>query len=125
MASNSRRAKSNDVAPEEPPTSAARRSDSRKLRAGSKPSSREEQKKQETTLPGWVRERYDEASRGSPRKDPDPLHGSEEFLNVAEAAAVLRISERTLRRHLAEGKIAHIRAGRQIRIPRTGLLSDW
>ena len=63
------------------------------------------------------------ARRQSPKNmasnpNPETTLGSPEFLTLAEAASVLRVSVRTLRRRLAAGKIPHIRVGRQVRILR-------
>lgn len=76
-------------------------------------------------LPAWVLTRAADSVRaGAPNERTEPITSpsSPEFLTVAEAASVLRVSVRTLRRHLAAGKIPHIRVGRQVRILREPLL---
>ena len=54
-----------------------------------------------------------------PREDPD-----DEVLTLAEAAAFLRISERTLYPLAAAGKVPCIRVRRQYRFVR-GRLKEW
>lgn len=75
-------------------------------------------------LPAWVLTRAADHSASSPTEREQPTT-SDDFLIVSETASILRISERTLRRHLAEGKIQHIRVGKQIRIPRKSLQAGW
>lgn len=78
------------------------------------------------SLPGWVRERSAKGGAGALAfSEAEGPCSSEQYLTVAEAAAILRVSERTLRRHLAAGGIAHIRVGRQVRILRAGLFEGW
>jgi excisionase family DNA binding protein len=47
----------------------------------------------------------------------------DEVLTYPEAAAVLRVSERTLYRLVAEGKVPHQRVGVQVRFLRSELLA--
>lgn len=44
-----------------------------------------------------------------------------ELLTVAEAARLLRVSPITIRRHIADGQIQGVRAGRAVRVPREAL----
>ena len=76
-------------------------------------------------LPVWVRRRAANPERAASSPNPETTSGSPEFLTVAEAASVLRVSLRTLRRRLAAGEIPHIRVGRQVRIPRRIVLENW
>jgi excisionase family DNA binding protein len=76
-------------------------------------------------LPPWVLNRALDPRTKPARVEIDPFEGSEDFLTVTEAAIALRISSRTLRRQLADGKVPHIRVGRQIRIPRAILTAGW
>ena len=70
-------------------------------------------------LPTWVRERATNWSLdGDCGASATPSDSSPQFLTVAEVAALLRVSERTVRRHIGLGKIPHMRVGRQVRIPR-------
>lgn len=69
-------------------------------------------------LPEWVCRRAANSERTASSPNPETTSGSPEFLKVAEAASVLRVSGRTLRRRLAAGEIPHIRVGRQVRISR-------
>jgi excisionase family DNA binding protein len=46
----------------------------------------------------------------------------DEILLYPEAAALLRISERTLRRHVADGTVPHVRLGGMVRFSRNALL---
>ena len=69
-------------------------------------------------LPEWVRRRAANPKNMASNPNPETTLGSPEFLTLAEAASVLRVSVRTLRRRLAAGKIPHIRVGRQVRILR-------
>ena len=41
-----------------------------------------------------------------------------DMLTVKEAAALLRVDRKTIHREIACGRLAHIRLGRVIRIPR-------
>lgn len=75
-------------------------------------------------LPAWVLRRAANPENTASNPNPETTLGSPEFLTVAEAASVLRVSVRTLRRRLAAGKIPHIRVGRQVRILREPLLRD-
>lgn len=43
------------------------------------------------------------------------------FLNVGEAAEYLTVSTRTLRRYVAEGRLAYYRVGRELRFKRADL----
>jgi excisionase family DNA binding protein len=45
----------------------------------------------------------------------------DEFLTVAEVAEKLRVSQATIRNWLHEGRLAHVRIGRRVRIVRTDL----
>lgn len=124
MGSNSRRAKAIDVGFRESPLSEGGRAGTHELSVGATPTAVAPQKRG-SNLPAWVSERYAEASKSNPRHAAGRSESSEEFMTVAEAASALRISERTLSRHLSEGRIPHIRAGKQIRIPRAALLRGW
>lgn len=75
-------------------------------------------------LPAWVLARAADRSASCQIKREQPTT-SDDFLIVSEAASISRISERTLRRHLAEGKIQHIRVRKQIRSPRKSLQVGW
>ena len=44
-----------------------------------------------------------------------------ELLTVQEVARLLRVSPITVRRHIASGRLAAVRAGRQVRVPRESL----
>lgn len=44
-----------------------------------------------------------------------------EFYTVAEAAALLRVSDQTVRRLISAGRIAAVLVGRQVRIPVDGV----
>lgn len=125
MASRSCRPKKIDVGSHKAPTSEAGGSARREHAAGAKTTSPDAQEKQKSNLPAWMNERRAEASKGISRQDAVRPEGSEEFMTVAEAAAELRVSERTVRRHLAEGRIPHIRVGKQIRILRAELMRGW
>jgi excisionase family DNA binding protein len=46
---------------------------------------------------------------------------NEEFLTVAEVAALLKINEQTVRNWIDRGELAAVRAGRRVRIRRTAL----
>ena len=46
-----------------------------------------------------------------------------EVLGVREAAALLRVSEKTLRRLVGRGEVPHRRVGRQLRFRRSALLA--
>jgi excisionase family DNA binding protein len=78
-----------------------------------------------STLPAWVRNRAADCSTSPPSLELEKATTSGDLLTVGEAASILRISDRTLRRHLAGGKIPHIRVGRQVRIPRKSLTVGW
>ena len=75
-----------------------------------------------SALPSWVLKRASEGGMRSFTFAPDLLAPSVDYLTVRELAGVLRVSERTVRRHVADGRIPHIRVGRQIRIPRAKLV---
>jgi excisionase family DNA binding protein len=47
-----------------------------------------------------------------------PVNPIETYLSVAEAAALLRVHERTLYNRIADGSIKSVRIGRTIRIPK-------
>ena len=125
MASLSRRPKKIDVGSHKAPTSEAGCSSRPEIAAGTKPSSLDVQERQKSNLPAWVNERHIEASKGTQHQEATRPDGAEEFLTVAEAAAELRIAQRTVRRHLAEGRIPHIRVGKQIRIHKASLFKGW
>lgn len=77
-------------------------------------------------LPGWLRIRSANLENGAvARSSAEGSDSSEQYLTVAEAASLLRVSERTVRRHLARGRIRHVRVGRQIRILRASLVEGW
>jgi excisionase family DNA binding protein len=46
---------------------------------------------------------------------------NEEFLTVAEVAALLKINEQTVRNWIDRGELAAVRAGRRVRIRRSAL----
>ncbi len=46
---------------------------------------------------------------------------NEEFLTVAEVAALLKINEQTVRNWIERGELAAVRAGRRVRIRRSAL----
>lgn len=46
----------------------------------------------------------------------------DEVLTYAEAARLLKVSDRTLMRLVADGKVPHYRVGVQVRFSRTALL---
>jgi excisionase family DNA binding protein len=124
MGSNSRRARVIDVGFREASLSEGGRARTHELSVGATPSIDASQE-HESNLPTWVSERYAAVSNSIPREVAQGPESPEEFMTVAEAASVLRISERTVSRHLSEGRIPHIRAGKQIRIPRAALLRGW
>jgi excisionase family DNA binding protein len=49
------------------------------------------------------------------------MDDSHALLLVPEVARELRVSERTVRRHIAAGDLDVIRFGRSVRVPRTAL----
>jgi Fic family protein len=112
MASPSRRPKKIGNGSHKAPTSEDDRSARREHAAGAKPTSLDAQERQKSNLPAWMIERHAEASKGIPRQDAERTEGSDEFVTVVEAAALLRVSPRTVRRHLTEGRLPYIRAGR-------------
>lgn len=57
-----------------------------------------------SSLPSWVVKGAAESAKGVPSFDGELSDGSEDFMTVIEAASALRLSERTVRRHLAERK---------------------
>lgn len=75
-------------------------------------------------LPEWVRQRATSPEGKGSHPNSEPAHGPTEFLTVAEAAALWRVSVRTLRRRIAAGEVPHIRIGRQVRIPRAGVVRE-
>jgi excisionase family DNA binding protein len=50
-----------------------------------------------------------------------PDWANEEFMTVAEVAALLRLNQQTIRNWLDAGKLPHIRVGRRVRILRSDL----
>ncbi len=68
----------------------------------------------ETQLPEWVRD--DHLHSSAPPDNPAELRPH--LLTLADAAAQLRISPRTLRRMVKSGKMTAIRIGRQLRFDR-------
>ena len=50
-----------------------------------------------------------------------PDWANEEFLTVAEVAAVLRLNQQTIRNWLAEGRLPALRVGRRVRVLRSDL----
>ena len=46
------------------------------------------------------------------------MNPTETFLTISEAAALLRVHERTLYNRIADGSIKSVRIGRTIRIPK-------
>lgn len=74
-----------------------------------------------SAYPSWVHNRAPDSSAKLLKSEPEKLTTSEDYLTCAEMAAILRVSLRTVRRFIAEGRIRHIRVGRQVRIPRKGV----
>jgi excisionase family DNA binding protein len=124
MGSNSRHAKAIDVGFRKATSAEGGRASTHALPMGATPLTDAPQERG-SSLPAWMNERYADASKSIPRQAAERPDSSEELMTVLEAASVLRISERTLRRHLAEGRIPHIRAGKQIRILPAALLGRW
>ena len=124
MVSNSPRAKAIAAGFQEAPASEASCRDSRELAAVAEHPTDTPQERR-SSLPPWVSERHAQTLKGNSHHKATKPEGAEAFITVVEAAAELRVSERTIRRHLAEGRIPHIRAGKQIRIPRAGLMKGW
>ena len=124
MVSNSRHARAVDVGAQEVPACEDGCRDSREQALGATLSIANRQERG-VDLPAWVKERHTQVLKGIPHQVATLPDGAEEFMTIREAASALRISERTVRRHLAEGRIPHIRAGKQIRIPRAALMRGW
>ena len=53
---------------------------------------------------------------------PDPYPELPAVLDVASAAELLQVNERTVRKLITRGSLRHVRLGRLIRIPRHELL---
>jgi excisionase family DNA binding protein len=69
----------------------------------------------EPVLPEWVRDDY---HRAQSAKSNNVCVPQPNLLTLAEAAAQLRISPRTLRRMVKAGDVTTIRIGRQLRFDR-------
>lgn len=121
MDSLSRRPKKIAVGSHKAPTSESACFD-HKLAVGAKPSTDTPQERG-SNLPVWMNERRAEASNGIPRQEAERPESSEEFMTAEEAAALLRVSSRTIRRLLKLGGIPFVRIGRLVRIPRSRLLN--
>lgn len=67
-------------------------------------------------LPGWV---FGVAEPLPP--SPTATEPSSLILTIADAAAELRVSQRTVRRLIARGRIEAVRIGRSVRIPRAAI----
>jgi len=72
-------------------------------------------------IPGILRSLAESLSRTA-----DLLERAEELaetspLTLAETASALRVDERTVRRHIADGKLVAFKVGPAWRIPRTAL----
>ncbi len=78
-------------------------------------------RKEGSAYPSWVHNRASDSSAKLLKTEPDKLPTSEDYLTCAEVASALRVSLRTVYRLIAEGRIPHIRVGRQVRIPRKGV----
>ncbi len=72
----------------------------------------------ETPLPAWARENHQRTSASASNVNR-ALQPS--LLTLAEAAAQLRVSPRTLRRMVKAGDVTTIRIGRQLRFDRDTL----
>ena len=75
------------------------------------------------SLPGWVTERRPPSGPWaaavpcqSPLLGPDQRYAVETFFTIAEVAARLRVSTRTLRRLVRSGALSCVRVGRRVRI---------
>lgn len=66
-----------------------------------------------TPLPAWATA---ESAIGRARTSFAPAIGDHTFLTVAEAACLLRVSEKTIRRQIAYGGLPVCRVGRSVRI---------
>ena len=55
--------------------------------------------------------------QGTTQEPPAP------FLTVKEVASLLKVSVRTLRRHIAAGALSVVRIGRLIRVPREAIVA--
>jgi excisionase family DNA binding protein len=70
-----------------------------------------------STLPTWITERTDNLGPNQGAKDDsDAPSTALSFLTIDEVAASLRVSSRTVRRMIADGRIACVRVGRSVRI---------
>jgi excisionase family DNA binding protein len=56
-------------------------------------------------LPGWMTERANRLGATETNSPEKTIVGTPGLLTVSEAAALLRVSARTVRRHIAQGKI--------------------
>lgn len=75
-------------------------------------------KPEPANIPSWAA--ADSVSGGTgPR--PMPAVDGPEFLTVPEAASLLRVSEKTIRRQIACGRLLACRIGRSVRIPAKSL----
>jgi len=75
-----------------------------------------------TGLPTWIIERA--AALGRDRASQDicePPATARSFMTINEAATTLQVSSRSLRRMIAGGRIASVRVGRLVRIPRAAV----
>lgn len=64
--------------------------------------------------------RQDPPERADPPRPVDPAH-MPALATIAEAAATLNVSRRTVERMTADGRLPTIRIGRLVRIPRDAL----
>lgn len=72
------------------------------------------------SLPGWVKERTITARPATRLSRTDQTTAdakqSPKFFTLAEAAGILRVSPRTVRRLVCRGELACVRVGRSVRI---------
>ena len=66
-----------------------------------------------TPLPAWATA---ESAIDRARTSIAPAIGDHAYLTVAEAASLLRVSEKTIRRQIACGRLPVCRVGRSVRI---------
>ena len=66
-----------------------------------------------TPLPAWATA---ESAIDRARTSFAPAVGDHAFLTVAEAASLLRVSEKTIRRQIAGGRLPACRVGRSVRL---------
>jgi excisionase family DNA binding protein len=70
------------------------------------------------SIPRWAATDHKNLSG---QADVDALSDRSAFLTVAETAALLRVSEKTIRRQIACGGLPACRVGRSVRIPAKSL----